>query len=104
MAACWFAVLKAGGVAVATMPLLRVRELTFIADKAKIRLVLPHARVAAGGEQAMTVAGGRAVLFNSPEPDSLEALMDGKPTTFENCNTAADDTAMIAFTSGTTGQ
>ncbi len=104
MAACWFAVLKAGGVAVATMPLLRVRELTFIADKAKIRLALTDARVAAECEQAMTVAGGRAVLFNSPEPDSLEALMDGKPTTFETCDTAADDTAMIAFTSGTTGQ
>jgi 2-aminobenzoate-CoA ligase len=104
MAACWFAVLKAGGVAVTTMPLLRVRELTFIADKAKIRLALTDARVAAECEQAMTVAGGRAILFNSPEPDSLEALMAGKPTTFDNCDTAADDTAMIAFTSGTTGQ
>ena len=29
MAACWFAVLKAGGVVVCTMPLLRVRELTY---------------------------------------------------------------------------
>jgi 2-aminobenzoate-CoA ligase len=104
MAACWFAVLKAGGVAVTTMPLLRVRELTFIADKAKIRLALTDARVAAECEQAMTVAGGRAILFNSPEPDSLEALMAGKPTTFDNCDTAVDDTAMIAFTSGTTGQ
>jgi 2-aminobenzoate-CoA ligase len=104
MAACWFAVLKAGGVAVATMPLLRVRELTYIADKAKIRLALTDARVAAECEQAMTVAGGRTILFNSPEPDSLEALMTGKPTAFDNCDTAADDTAMIAFTSGTTGQ
>ncbi|HEY0557862.1 MAG TPA: AMP-binding protein, partial [Thermoanaerobaculia bacterium] len=104
MAACWFAVLKAGGVAVATMPLLRVRELTYIADKAKIRLALTDARVAAECEQAMKVAGGRAILFNSPEPDSLEDLMEGKPATFDNVDTAADDTAMIAFTSGTTGQ
>jgi 2-aminobenzoate-CoA ligase len=104
MAACWFAVLKAGAVAVATMPLLRVRELTYIADKAKIRLALTDARVAAECEQAMKVAGGRAILFNYPEPDSLEALMEGKPATFDNCDTAADDTAMIAFTSGTTGQ
>src|ERR1700724_2911056 len=44
LAACWFAVLKAGGVAVTTMPLLRVRELTFIADKAQIRLALTDAR------------------------------------------------------------
>jgi 2-aminobenzoate-CoA ligase len=104
MAACWFAVLKAGGVAVATMPLLRVRELTYIADKAKIHLALTDARVAAECEQAMKVAGGRAVLFNSSEPDALEDLMEGKPPTFDNCDTAADDTAMIAFTSGTTGQ
>ncbi|HEX4497111.1 MAG TPA: AMP-binding protein [Thermoanaerobaculia bacterium] len=104
MAACWFAVLKAGGVAVTTMALLRVRELTYIADKAKIRLALTDARVAAECEQAMKVAGGRAVLFNCPDPDALEALMASKPATFDNCDTAADDTAMIAFTSGTTGQ
>ena len=30
MAACWFAVMKAGGVCVATMPLLRAKELTEI--------------------------------------------------------------------------
>src|SRR5579864_674147 len=61
LAACWFAVLKAGGVAVTTMPLLRVRELTFIADKARIRLALTDARVAADCEQAMrrTAAGER---------------------------------------------
>jgi 2-aminobenzoate-CoA ligase len=104
MAACWFAVLKAGGVAVTTMSLLRVRELTYIADKAKIRLALTDARVAAECEQAMKVAGGRAILFNCPDPEALEALMTSKPATFDNCDTAADDTAMIAFTSGTTGQ
>jgi 2-aminobenzoate-CoA ligase len=104
MAACWFAVLKAGGVAVATMPLLRVRELTYIADKAKIRLALTDARVAAECDQAMRVAGGRSVLFNCPDPDALDTLMAGKPATFDNVDTAADDTAMIAFTSGTTGQ
>jgi 2-aminobenzoate-CoA ligase len=104
MAACWFAVLKAGGVVVCTMPLLRVRELTFIADKARIGLALCDARVAAECEQAMT--GGRVVLFHGAQPGSgfLESLMAGKPTTFENCDTAADDTALIAFTSGTTGQ
>ncbi|HVR09773.1 MAG TPA: AMP-binding protein [Thermoanaerobaculia bacterium] len=70
LAACWFAVLKAGGVAVTTMPLLRVRELTFIADKARIRLALTDARVAADCEQAMRRtaageprAGARVVTF-----------------------------------------
>ena len=36
MAACWFAVMKAGGICVATMPLLRAKELTDIIAKAEI--------------------------------------------------------------------
>jgi len=111
MAACWFAVLKAGGVVVCTMPLLRVRELTYIADAARIRLALCDARVAADCEQAMATTaagfpreGGRVVHFHSATPGSLESLMAGKPASFDNCDTAADDTALIAFTSGTTGQ
>lgn len=111
MAACWFAVLKAGGVVVCTMPLLRVRELTYIADVARIRLALCDTRVAAECEQAMATTaagfrreGGRVVHFHSAMPGSLESLMAGKPNGFDNCDTAADDTALIAFTSGTTGQ
>jgi 2-aminobenzoate-CoA ligase len=131
LAACWFAVLKAGGVAVTTMPLLRVRELTYIADKARIALALTDARVAADCEQAMRVtaagearAGSRVVRFQAagheppPEQDggprgepgspsdepTLEWLARAKPAEIANCDTAADDVAMIAFTSGTTGQ
>jgi 2-aminobenzoate-CoA ligase len=111
MAACWFAVLKAGGVVVCTMPLLRVRELTYIADKAKIRLAITDSRVAADCEQAMSRTGdgfpregARVIHFHATGPGSLESMMAGKPTHFDNCDTAAEDTALIAFTSGTTGQ
>jgi len=110
MVACWFAIVKVGAVVVCTMPLLRVRELTYIADKAEISLALCDARFAAECETALgqTAAGarrvgGRTVQFASNEPGALETLMTGKPATFANCDTAADDTVLIAFTSGTTG-
>ena len=110
MVACWFGVVKAGGVVVCTMPLLRVRELAYIADKAEITLALCDARFADECETAMRQrsggeprANGRTVQFATNAPGSLETLMMGKPNTFSNCDTAADDTVLIAFTSGTTG-
>ncbi len=53
MVACWFAIVKVGAVVVCTMPLLRVRELTYIADKAEISLALCDARFAPECETAM---------------------------------------------------
>ena len=104
LAACWLAVLKAGGVVVCTMPLLRVRELTYIAGKAQIRLALTDARVAEDCEAAMGAPDCKVIHFNSAAEGALESLMNGKPADFANCDTAADDPALIAFTSGTTGQ
>ncbi len=111
MAACWFAILKAGGVVVCTMPLLRTRELVYVADKARITLALTDARIASDCEQAMTTTGAgsprrgaRTVRFGSDDVTSLDTLMAHKPATFANCDTAAEDVALIAFTSGTTGQ
>jgi 2-aminobenzoate-CoA ligase len=98
LAACWLAVVKAGGVVVCTLPMLRRRELAYIAEKARIRLALTDARLAAECEEAMGETA-RIVHFQT-----LEALMRGKPAGFSPCDTAADDVAAILFTSGTTGQ
>ena len=105
LAACWFAVLKAGGVVVCTMPLLRARELQYIADKAQVRLALTDARLAADCEQAMpTSSGHRVVRFGTTgDEGSLEELLRSKAGAFAACDTAAEDVALIAFTSGTTG-
>ncbi|MDQ2670826.1 MAG: AMP-binding protein, partial [Gemmatimonadota bacterium] len=104
MAACWFAVLKAGAVVVCTMPLLRTRELVFTADKAQIALALCEDDIAGDCDGAMQ-GRGRVVRFGGDgAAGSLEAMMAAKPATFDNVETAWDDVALIAFTSGTTGQ
>ena len=107
MAACWFAVLKAGGIVVCTMPLLRSRELAYIIDKARVSLALTDARFTTELEKAgqATSSLERTVAFGGePESGTLEALMAAKPHDFENVRTAADDVAILAFTSGTTGR
>jgi 2-aminobenzoate-CoA ligase len=105
MAACWFAVMKAGGIAVATMPLLRAKELGQIIDKAQVSHALCDGRLR---EELATAAQQHAVLqhichFHDDGPQGLEARMDRHPGRFDNVDTAADDTCLIAFTSGTTG-
>jgi 2-aminobenzoate-CoA ligase len=103
--ACWFAVLKAGGIAVATMPLLRVRELTEVCERADVRLALTDAAIAEDLETVIASRpGARVVRFNSTAPESLDALVNRRPPSFDNVVTAADDPAIVAFTSGTTGR
>ncbi len=106
MAACWFAVLKAGGVVVCTMPLLRARELAHLIEKAQITLALCDFRVLHELEQAASSAPSlkRIVEFGTDAPGSLDTLTRSRPSIFTNIATAADDVALIAFTSGTTGQ
>src|SRR3954463_11838622 len=53
MAAAWFAVMKAGGVCVATMPLLRAKELTEIIVKAEITPALCDKRLEADLKTAL---------------------------------------------------
>ncbi|MFY7913291.1 MAG: AMP-binding protein, partial [Rubrivivax sp.] len=106
LAACFLAVFKAGGIAVGTMPLLRAQELHTIIDKARIELALCDARLAADLAAAQERAPQlKTVLhFNGGEHSPLERAMAAQPATFECVDTAADDTCLMAFTSGTTGQ
>ncbi len=106
LAACWFAVVKAGGIAVGSMPLLRAKELTQIVVKAQVSHALCDARLAE--ELALARPGcptlTQVLHFNSPDAGGLETRAAAKPSSFDNVKTAQDDTCIIAFTSGTTGQ
>ena len=105
--ACYLAVIKAGGVVVATMPLLRAKELSYCVTKARIALALCDARLADEMEKTTTLAPDlqRIVYWGGDRPDGLEALIR-KPgyESFAACGTAIDDVCLIAFTSGTTGE
>jgi len=103
LAACWFAVMKAGGIAVATMPMLRARELRVILDKAQVSHALCDARLVDDLRAAQAQTLQHLVCFNDTSADGLEARMARQPEAFDNVATAADDTCLIAFTSGTTG-
>jgi len=107
LAACWFAVIKAGGIAVTTMPLLRARELSEIVTKARISHALCDARLRdeldAAQAQCSMLADVRCFSADD-ESGEVNLHAAAKPASFENVPTAADDTCLIAFTSGTTGK
>ncbi len=106
MVAAYFAVIKAGAVVVATMPLLRAKEIAFPLTKAEIPLALCDTRLADEMEKTRPLAPvlKRVVYWGSAAADSLEArMMKEGYERFEPCDTAADDVCLIAFTSGTTG-
>ena len=107
LALSWLAVVKAGLIAVATMPLLRARELGDIIDKAQPTVALCDIKLLeelglARRDRPMLAA---VVPFNTlDEPGSLAVRSAQKPGDFPACPTSADDIAMLAFTSGTTGK
>lgn len=101
MAASFFAVLKAGGIAVPTMPLLRAPELQKAVDKAEIGLALCDDRLL---DDLETVRAANPVLQRIVSFGELRRLMEEKSGNFAAVDTAAEDVALMAFTSGTTGK
>ncbi len=106
LVACHLAVMKAGGIVVATMPLLRARELGYIIGKARIGLALCDHRLVGDLRKAAGDGGilGTIVPVGSDGGDDLVARMAAASPTFAPCPTASDDICLIGFTSGTTGE
>jgi 2-aminobenzoate-CoA ligase len=91
----YLAVAKAGGIVVATMPLLRRKELTEIVDRAQISLALCDDRLL----DEVDGLCDRLVPFAE-----LQERAATKQDGFEAYDTASDDVCLIAFTSGTSGR
>ncbi|MGH3650715.1 MAG: AMP-binding protein, partial [Acidimicrobiia bacterium] len=100
--AAWFAVVRAGGVVVTTMPLLRASELETTIDKAEIALALCDSRLM---EEMEKVSSDVVVVpWGNGGADDLLVRAKSKSDRFAPVDTAADDVALLAFTSGTTGE
>ena len=106
MAACWLAVMKAGGVCVGTMPLLRAKELTEIIIKAEISHALCDQRLQDELQAALPACPTLNTVryWYDGARDSLDSLCARESAEFANVQTLAEDVALIAFTSGTTGK
>src|ERR1700733_3315294 len=103
LAACWLGVLKAVAVAVTTMSLLRAGELATICEVSRPTVALCDHRFTED-LVAARVAGLQIVSYGGAGPEDLTARVEPMPRNFSAVDTAADDVAMIAFTSGTTGR
>ncbi|MGW8377204.1 AMP-binding protein [Streptomyces sp. ODS28] len=112
LAACWLAVMKAGGVAVTVLAAQRPHELRTICEIARVSHALCDARALEGLYRA-EVPGLRITAFgaeggeNAESAEGVDGLLPaGLPEhrPFTPVPTAADDVALIAFTSGTTGR
>ncbi|MFG2731184.1 AMP-binding protein [Streptomyces canus] len=102
LAACWLAVLKAGAVAVTVLAQQRPHELATMCEIARIEHALCDIRAVDDLAKA-EIPGLRITTYGGDAPDDL-LNRDAPGTPYPAVQTAADDVALIAFTSGTTGR
>ncbi|MBT0567569.1 AMP-binding protein [Williamsia sp. CHRR-6] len=104
LVACWFAVIKAGAVVVTTMPLLRTPELSkLVALTRPVVALCDHRFREAIDAVEVPDVGMRVIGFGGSGGEDLVTRAAGKPVTFDDVDTAADDVVLLAPTSGTTG-
>ena len=97
LVAAWFGVIKAGGVAVTTMPLLRKTELETMIEIADVHMAICDERFVED-LNAASPRGFKTMTYGAG------GIAGNKSAKFENVATASDDVCMLAFTSGTTGR
>lgn len=98
--------MKAGLVAVTTMPMLRAKELIDVIDKAQVQAAISDSllkdELIAAQQHCPSLT--QIVYYHDDSPAGLHPRFAKQPSTFVNVDTAADDVCLIAFTSGTTGK
>ncbi|ATL66437.1 AMP-binding protein [Nocardia terpenica] len=102
MVACWFGVVKAGGVVVTTLPMLRAHELSKLIESTRPVLALCDSRLSdelSAADPALPILpiGGATAA-------DLTVRIRAKSASFTAPETAADDVVLLAPTSGTTGE
>jgi 2-aminobenzoate-CoA ligase len=103
LVACWFGVLRAGAVVVTTMPLLRPTELSTVHEIAEIDVALCDHRFL-DDLRASALGTVPIVAYGGDGDDDLGRRVMQVSHQFTPVDTAADDVALLAFTSGTTGR
>ncbi|HET7338507.1 MAG TPA: AMP-binding protein [Candidatus Dormibacteraeota bacterium] len=103
LVASWLGVIKAGGVAVTTMPLLRSGELKTMIEIAEVTTAICDHRFVDDLDAAAS-DGFQTISYGGGGVDDVLRPTSGQSPSFDNVATAADDVCMLAFTSGTTGK
>jgi 2-aminobenzoate-CoA ligase len=106
LVAIWLGILKAGGVVVLTMPLLRAGELVTTIELTRPRFAISDYRFLDELESARSSSQPDLPVlpFGGDHPTDLVARARAEDAGFESLATAADDVALLALTSGTTGR
>ncbi|HEV2594479.1 MAG TPA: AMP-binding protein [Sphingomicrobium sp.] len=105
MLAAWLAVVKAGGVVVATMPLLRPGEIAMAIERAEISHAIVDSRYVGdfrlAAEQTRLIR--HIILYDGDYGHGELETLTSSLRPLDPADTHRDDPALIAFTSGTTG-
>ncbi len=98
LAVLWYGVLKAGGVVITTMTMLRQKELDAIIGVGAPDIIIIEDDLTI---DVMETSQGKAKFVSGY--NDFASKMNGKSGEFKAVQTASDDVALLAFTSGTTG-
>ncbi|MBL1098478.1 long-chain-fatty-acid--CoA ligase [Streptomyces coffeae] len=96
----YYGILRAGGVVVPMNPLFKAREIAFTLRDSGARIVLASSHVADEVASAAAAAGVECLVT---EPTSFDTLVQASDPILGVVDRADDDTAVILYTSGTTG-